>query len=350
MRIPRAWLLSGLVVMASWIAFFGAFPLIPASQRISVALASLLVCGVLVMVVNAGMPSPGRRTTAYRLFLLWGASLPLLVAYLSPLVGGDSVVLPVNIVFVILLLAWGLWTLEVLSERRALGFLALAGACLIAFGVVVTAASWGSATLADRPMMPYMAYMEAQSSLYVGLFLISAGAILHICGRERVWFSKLARALVRRARLAALLVLAFGLTVGLLVAYDTFVNRPPHIRLTDLQFDRADLTYRVDQDITVSTRPNNVAVVRNSAEVSVVLRVYNSSGFLVHEETLKHGHLSVTPAPGKKVTRTDHFQSVAGTFSVSETGEYRVEVSAYDHKTEKRVTEAEEILVVPAVA
>jgi hypothetical protein len=240
--IPRAWLLSGLVVMASWIAFFGAFPLIPASQRISVALASLLVSGVLVMVLNAGMPSPRRRTTAYHLFLVWGASLPLLVAYLSPLVGGEARVLPLNIIFVALLIAWGVWTLEVISEGRALGFLALAGACVIACGVVVTAASWGSATLADRPMMPYMAYMETQSPLYVGLLLISAGAILYICGMESVWISSLARALVRRARLAALLLLAFGLTVGLLMACDKLVNRPPHIRLTDLQFDRADLS------------------------------------------------------------------------------------------------------------
>jgi hypothetical protein len=249
MRIPRAWLLSGLVVMASWVAFFGAFPLVCAPRRISVALASLLVSGVLVMVVNAMMPSPRRRTTAYDLFLVWGASLPLLVAYLSSLVGGETRVLPLNIIFVTLLLAWGVWTLEVISERGALGFLALAGACVLACGVVVTAASWGSATLAERPMMPYMAYMQTQTPLYVGLFLISAGAILYTCGREWVWISKLARALVRRARPAALLILAFGLTVGLLVAYDTLVNRPPHIRLTGLQFDRADLTYQVDQDL-----------------------------------------------------------------------------------------------------
>ncbi len=190
--VPRSRILSALAVVGSWVTFLMTVSMVPRGRRIDAALVSLIVSGALLVVINARRSGTGKTTAAYRFLLVWGVSLPLLVTYISALAEGDTWVLSLNVIFCTLLFAWAVWTLEALA-RGDLEVISLAGVGLVAPGVLVTAATWGSVTLGERPMMPYLAYMETQPGIYVGLLLIALGLILYVVGEERDRFSGLAR-------------------------------------------------------------------------------------------------------------------------------------------------------------
>jgi len=219
-----AWIISILVIIASWTVFFGVVALVvPRSQWIGIALEILVVSGILLLIVNARIRPLGAHGPAYRFVAVWGISLPLLLTYLSSLAERDVSVLVINTILVVFVLAWANWTLAVLGSREKYSTTSLVGLGLVAAGTIVLVASWGWLTLSDWPMMPYTSYMLSRPLPYFGLLLIAAGIVLWIVESDLSYLSRAAwRAiwsLVDHFKELVLLVCVLWLVVAVLMVY-----------------------------------------------------------------------------------------------------------------------------------
>jgi hypothetical protein len=168
------------VVLLVWGFYFGVVvPLAPRYQWISLALELSAASALILAALNSTRGARRRPAMAYHLTALWGASLPLLIAYLSELIArGDAAVLMLNVAVLISLYAWGMCILGFWEVRSQLLGGWFPGSLLSALGAGIFTGTWGWFTLGDWPMMPYWSYMMEKSPLYLGLGLGFLGAYL----------------------------------------------------------------------------------------------------------------------------------------------------------------------------
>ncbi len=248
-----AWVLSAFVILFSWLFLFGVvFPSVPRSQWIGIAFEIMLVSGLLLLLINVLTRSRRIDGASYRFLMIWGASLPLAVTYLSSIALRDTVALTINIVLVVFVFAWVNWTLTVLVRRKAYGAAALTGMGLVAVGMSVLVGSWGWMTLGDWPMTPYTLYVLGEPLHHLGLLLMGAGMALWIKGTRAGHLSTVAWGLVLRLlshlRQLILLTIILWVVVGILVGYILVrVPFPTDVSRIDLTGEgKSELIHRVE--------------------------------------------------------------------------------------------------------
>jgi hypothetical protein len=179
----RVWFLSLLVVSGSLATYLGlVVPHVSRSEWIGASIEILAISGIALFLICAKTRTRLVNSPSYRFIVVWGVSLPLVVTYLRLIGERDTIALLVNVLLVVLAIVWANWALAALARKRTL--VPLMGLTLMTVGALLFIWFWGSLTLGDWPMMPYLPYMIDQPSIYFGLLIFAAGLVLWICGAE----------------------------------------------------------------------------------------------------------------------------------------------------------------------
>jgi len=196
-------------------------------------------------------------------------------------------------------------------------------------GILVLLGSWGSLTLGEWPMTPYLSFIINRPIIYFGLLLFAMGVVLWICDIElnSVTLNREISGMLWGK--AAVIVIILAAIIGIIL-FALYADKPrlPEVDLKQLQFNHANKTYTVTQNISVWTSCT-LRFKGTSVRYYTDITVKDTSGKEVYRDPPSGGRLSVTPAPSTPRNHIwEHAQTIRSkTFTLKDAGEYKVTIT-----------------------